>query len=91
MLSKSRGQILRVAATFHVLHYINQPLVIPDTISESAIKAAENFVDMCIQHAAYIAGRGNVEEAVSTITMGMFIPPFSLNISPMIHSRIFRC
>ena len=49
MLSKSRGQILRVAATFHVLHYINQPLVIPDTISESAIKAAENFVDMCIQ------------------------------------------
>ena len=64
MLSKSCGQILRVAATLHVLHY---NLVIPDTISESAIKAAENFVDMCIQHAAYIAGRGNVEEAVSTI------------------------
>ena len=77
MLSKSHGQILRVTATLHVLHYINQPLVIPvkvpDTISEMAV---ENFVDMCIQHAAYIAGRGNVEEAVSTITnyMGMFIP-----------------
>ena len=57
MLSKSKGQILRVAATLHVLFHVNTPLVIPDVISTEAIKAAIDLVDVCIQHSAFLAGR----------------------------------
>ena len=40
------------------------PLAIPTVISDAAIKAAINLVDVCIQHAAFLAGRGDVEETV---------------------------
>ena len=64
MLSKSKGQILRVAAVLHVLFHLEQPDKIPPEISVAALKAADNFVSVCLQHAAYIAGRGLVEEAI---------------------------
>ena len=64
MLSKSKGQILRVAATLHVLFDVNTPLVIPDVISTEAIKAIINLVDVCIQHSAFLAGRGDVLASV---------------------------
>ena len=64
MLSKSKGQILRVAATMHVLFHMDEPLDIPLVISEGAIKASENFVEMCLQNAAYLVGRGDIKEAV---------------------------
>lgn len=64
MLSKSKGQILRVAATLHVLFHIDTPLAIPSVIGEDAVKAAIDFVDVCIQQAAFLAGRGNVQEAI---------------------------
>ncbi len=53
MLSKSKGQILRVAAVLHVLFNIYTPLNFPETISANGVKAADSFVDLCIQHAAY--------------------------------------
>lgn len=56
MLSKSKGQILRVSAVLHVLFHIDTPHNIPETISEDAVKAADNFVDLCLQQAAYLAG-----------------------------------
>ena len=64
MLSKSKGQIIRVAATLHVLFNIETPLAIPTVISDAVIKAAINLVDVCIQHAAFLAGRGDVDETV---------------------------
>ena len=67
MLSKSKGQILRVAATMHVLFHINEPLDIPAIIGEDAIKASENFVEVCLQNAAYLAGRGDIKDAVDDI------------------------
>jgi len=70
MLSKSKGQILRVAATMHVLFHMDEPLDIPLVISEGAIKASENFVEMCLQNAAYLAGRGDIKEAVGDIQRG---------------------
>lgn len=72
MLSKSKGQILRVAATLHVLFNIETPLDIPSEITTAAIKAAINCVDVCIQHAAYLAGRGGIEETIEEITKGTF-------------------
>ena len=67
MLSKSRGQVLRVAATLHVLFHLDTPLSIPDNISEAALRAAVNFVEVCVQHAAYIAGRGNISESIEAL------------------------
>lgn len=70
MLSKSKGQILRVAATLHVLFHVNEPQVIPDEISRDAIEAAINLVEVCIQHAAYLAGRGDVHSMIEEIMKG---------------------
>ena len=70
LLSKSKGQIIRIAATLHVLFNIETPLAIPTVISDAAIKAAINLVDVCIQHAAFLAGRGDVEETVQEMIKG---------------------
>lgn len=64
MLSKSKGQLLRVAAVLHVLFYLDSVDDIPSLISERALKAADNFVSVCLQHAAYMAGRGLMEDAI---------------------------
>lgn len=67
MISKSKGQVLRLGAVFHALFNMNNPLKIPDVISDEALKAASAFVNLCIQHAAYIAGRGSIPEAIAAI------------------------
>ena len=67
MLSKSRGHILRVAAVMHVLFNWENPHSIPSTISVAAIKAADSLVGVCVQHAAYMGGRGEVAEAIESI------------------------
>ena len=70
MLSKSKGQVLRVAATLHVLFHRNTPLNIPDVISAEAIHAATDFVELCLQHAAFLAGRGDIQEAIQSFKSG---------------------
>ena len=67
MLSKSRGQIVCVAATMHILFHLDIPLTIPSTISEDALKAAQSFVKLCNEHATCLAGRGNIGEAIENI------------------------
>ena len=37
-------------------------------ISEDAIKAAINFVEICCQQAAFIGGKGTIEEEVEEYT-----------------------
>ena len=64
MLSKSRGQILRVAAVMHVLFHLDTPINIPQDISEDAILASQCFVELCNQYAAFLAGRGDILEAI---------------------------
>ena len=67
MLSKSKGQCLRVAATMHVIFNWKTPQNIPTVISDDALKAADNFVSMCVQHAAYLAGRGELSDAIENV------------------------
>lgn len=67
MLSKSKGQILRVAAVLHVLFHVDTPHNIPSKVEEVAVKVAINFVDLCIQHAAYITGRGRIQDEVESV------------------------
>ena len=50
MLSKAKGQVLCVTASLHVLFNIDTSLTIPQEISDAAIKAAVNLVEVCIQH-----------------------------------------
>ena len=48
MLSKSKGLTLRVAMALHVSFNWETPQNIPEEISDSAMKAAINFVDVSI-------------------------------------------
>ena len=75
MLSKSKGQVLCVAATLHVLfgdkmdeHGDISVSPVSKIITTKAIIAACNFVDTCCQHAAFIAGRDKVDEEISSLT-----------------------
>ena len=64
MLSKGRGQVLYLAAVLYMLCTLgtNQPT--DDIVSEAAVKAAINYVQVVCQQAAYIAGRGSLEEEI---------------------------
>lgn len=55
MLSKSKGQILRVAAVLHVIFQVNKDGDDTLHISTEALCAAIDFVQTSIQHTAYLA------------------------------------
>ena len=68
------GQILRVSVALYILFRVEceDPLqdALPDTISQDAIKAAINFVEVCCQHTAYISGRGQIESELELVQAG---------------------
>lgn len=84
MLSKAKGQILRVSASLSLLFSIgnDEPTIHEPAvthISEDVLKAAINFVDVCCQHTAFMAGRGVISEEISGVD-GMYIHKlYSLN------------
>ena len=39
-------------------------------IGEEAVKAAIDLVDLCIQQAAYLAGRGDVQDTIKELARG---------------------
>ena len=73
MLSKSKGQILRVAAALHVLFQLGGSVDVSGEISEEAISVSINFVHLCCQQTAFIAGRGDIIEEVQTIKASMLV------------------
>ena len=79
MLSKAKGQILRVAACLNVLFCDGEfdentkMKVSPDiplVITEKAIVAAQNIVDVACQHCIYIAGKGSISEELKRLSTG---------------------
>ena len=72
MLSKSKGQILRVATALHVLFHVGSYDSISGEITEEAIAASVNFVGLCCQQTAYMAGRGDINEDIQIIKASMF-------------------
>ena len=77
MLSKAKGQLLRISAAFNVLFSdtVNEDgkitvSTVPLTISTGSIIAAQNFVDVCCQHAAFVAGRERVDDEISRLSTG---------------------
>lgn len=66
MLSKSRGQVLRLAAVFNLLFSLSdenseEPQLARE-VSEQAIIAAINFMKLSCQQVGYISGRGDLKE-----------------------------
>ena len=67
MLSKSRGQVLRMAAVIHTMAFLEEPQNIPEEITENSIKAAISVVKLSYQQTAFIAGRNNLDDEIKTI------------------------
>ncbi len=66
------GQILRVSAAMHVLFDMeNEEDSLPSTITEVAIEAAIDFVEVCCQHTAFVTGRSIIEEELNLLEAGM--------------------
>lgn len=65
MLSKSKGQILRVAAALHILFAMYPPVGSDDDDIGSEI--TNNFVEVCCQQTAYMAGRGELQQDIQLI------------------------
>ena len=75
MLSKSRGQVLRIATILHMLFAMNddespEPDELSTEVSEQAIKAAINFVKTACEHASLIAGGGSIQEEIDKFQSG---------------------
>ena len=71
LLSKSRGQLLRLATVLHMLFSIDnteQPLA--EEMSDEAVKAAVNFIRIASQQTAYIAGRESLQEEFDKFKTG---------------------
>lgn len=65
ILSKAKGQLLRVAACLHVLFKLETPDTIEVEISDKALSAAIDFIDVCCDHASLITGRGCISDEAS--------------------------
>lgn len=80
LLSKSKGQILRVAACLQILFNVEpnsqEEEMSPEEadkllqISENSIKAAINFVEVCVLHTALMAGRGFMSNETENLKTG---------------------
>ena len=76
MLSKAKGQILRIVASLQVLFQLNgEQHLVPCTtstihISEDAIIAAIDYVEVYCQQTAYMAGRGTISDEIAAYVIG---------------------
>ena len=70
LLSKAKGQLLRVATCLHVLFNLETPDKIEDKISIDALSAAIDFVDVCCDHASLITGRRCISDEVKNSSKG---------------------
>ena len=49
---------------------MDNPSSILQEMSESAVEAADCFIDLCLQHAAYLGGKGHLQEGIEDIHKG---------------------
>ena len=54
----------------HVLFHLGSATTIPNNISEEAMKAAQDYVTVCCKHTAFLAGRGDIDEAILGLQKG---------------------
>ena len=80
ILSKSSGFVLRVAAVIHATFHLDNPCEMPKEISTEALEAAQDFVDMCGQHAAFMAGRGDIADTIQQLHKGLVDPSTHMHV-----------
>ena len=68
MLSKSKGQILRVAGVFSVLFGIGTDDANED-ITDVALAAAINFVEVSCDHAFFLASRASLKDEIESVIL----------------------
>ncbi|KXJ15408.1 hypothetical protein AC249_AIPGENE10238 [Exaiptasia diaphana] len=68
MLSKSKGQILPVAGVFSVLFEIGLENV-TEEITDVALAAAINFVELSCDHAFFLASRSSVKDEIESVLL----------------------
>ena len=73
LLSKAKGQLLRVATCLHVLFKLETPDNIEVEISDQALLAATDFVDVCCDHASMITGRRCISDEAKNSSKGEYI------------------
>ena len=67
ILSKQKGQALRVAAIMNAMFSLDCNYTLETTLSEDAVKAAINFVQVCGDHASLLSGRRRLAEIVAGV------------------------
>ena len=72
ILSKSKGQILRVATALHILFHVGTSNSVNNKLTDNAIVAAIDFVGLCCQQTAFMAGRGDSKEEIQIIKASMY-------------------
>ena len=71
MLSKSRGQVSRLAAVLHLLFHLgSEEDILQNEIAESAIVTAIDLVKVSCQQMTFLAGRGNLQEELQAFEEG---------------------
>ena len=75
-LSKAKGQLLRAATCLHVLFKLETPDNIEVEISDQALSAAINFIDVCCDHASLITGRRSVLDEAKSSSKGKYITTY---------------
>ena len=71
MLSKGKGQILRLAAVLQVLFQVKENIDQSDMITDEALAAAIDFIQTSVQHTAYIAGRDIISKELEKVEEGI--------------------
>lgn len=70
ILSKQKGQTLRLAAIMNALFSIDDQFPLEQTIHQAAVKAAIDFVRVCGEHASLLSGRRGLSEVIASVDTG---------------------
>ncbi len=57
----------------HVLFHLEIPQTVSEKISEKALLAALDFVELRNQHAAFLAGKGLIEDEIEALIYKSFV------------------
>lgn len=83
MLSKSKGQLLRVTGCLHCLFQVDDVNLTGETpdefqiqsvVTDAAMRAAINFINICMDHTLYLCGRDKIGEEVGALLSEVTTP-----------------
>ena len=70
----------------HIAFLLESPHDIPKEISQKALEAAQDFVDMCCQHAAFMAGQGEIADEIQQLQTGLNNHILGISVQKKLHT-----